>query len=63
MASAVVFVTIGSLSPALWIALIAAALIGFCMIAIASWIHSWWWLIGLLFSVLLVVALVGAIAG
>jgi hypothetical protein len=63
VASALIFVLNGSLNQTLWLVLMASAITGFCSTGIASWAHSRWWLVGLFFSLLLIVALLGAIAG
>jgi hypothetical protein len=61
--SSLIFVLHGSLSETLWLVLMAIAVTGFCATGIATWVHSSWWLVGLFFSLLLIVALLGAIAG
>jgi hypothetical protein len=63
VASALIFVLHRSLNQTLWVVLMASAVTGFCAIGIATWAHSRWWLVGLFFSLLLIVALLGAIAG
>jgi hypothetical protein len=63
VASALIFVLHGSLDQTLWLVLMAIAVIGFCAIGIAAWVQSRWWLVGLFFSLLPILALLGAIAG
>ncbi len=61
--SALIFIWHGWLSEALWLVLMAIAVTGFCATGLATWMHSRWWLVGLFFSLLLIVALFAAIAG
>ena len=63
VASALIFVLHGSFGQTLWLVLMAIAVTGFCATGIATRLHSRWWLVGLFFSLLLIVALLGAIAG
>ena len=63
VASVLIFVLHGALNETLWLVLMATAVTGFFATGIATWAHSRWWLVGLVFSLLLIVALLGAIAG
>jgi len=63
VASGLIFVLHGSLGETLWLVLMAIAVVGFCATGIAAWVQSLWWLVALFFSLLLIVALLGAIAG
>jgi uncharacterized protein (DUF983 family) len=60
--SALVFVLRDSLAQTLWFVLVGLTLLGLFTTAIATWKQSRWWLLGLFFSLLLILALVGAIA-
>ena len=61
--SALVFVLHHSLNQAEWVVLMVLAIVGFCGTGIAAWMRSLWWLLGTLFSLLLIIGLVGAVAG
>jgi hypothetical protein len=60
--SSLIFVLHDPLSETVWLVLIAMAVLGFCAMGIAAWVHTPWWLLGLFLSLLLIVALIGAIS-
>jgi hypothetical protein len=61
--SALVFVLHRSLNETEWLALMIFAILGLCMTGIAAWSRSLWWLAGTMFSILLIIGLIGAVAG
>ena len=61
--SALVFVVNHTLSETEWLVLMALAIVGFLATATAAWTRSLWWLFGTIFSLLLIIGLVGAVTG
>jgi hypothetical protein len=60
---ALVFVLHHSLNQTEWLVLMLLAIVGLCGTAIAAWTRSLWWLFGTIFSLVLIIGLVGAVAG
>jgi hypothetical protein len=61
--AAIVFVSRHSLNETEWFVLMTLAILGFCSTAIVARVRSLWWLVGTLFSLVLIIGLVGAVAG